>query len=81
MIKKIWNTNIWNGIPTFLRNFKQTCSYGANSRKEIKGGHKKHGHKKQIVWEHGPNWPFYALILEAIRLCNAPFEQSIYCLS
>ena len=38
---------------------------------EIKGGHKKHGHKKQIVWKHGPNWPFYALILEAIRLYQA----------
>ena len=38
---------------------------------EINGGHKKHGHKKQIVWKHGPNWPFYALILEAIRLYQA----------
>ena len=23
----------------------------------------KHIHKKQIVWKHGPNWPFYALML------------------
>ena len=22
-----------------------------------------HSHKKQIVWKHGPNWPFYALML------------------
>ena len=20
-------------------------------------------HKKQIVWKHGPNWPFYVLML------------------
>ena len=22
-----------------------------------------HSHKKQIVWKHGPNWPFYAFML------------------
>ena len=22
-----------------------------------------HSHKKRIVWKHGPNWPFYALML------------------
>ena len=23
----------------------------------------KHSHKKPIVWNHGPNWPFYAFVL------------------
>ena len=24
-----------------------------------------HSHKKRIVWKHGPNWPFYVLMLRA----------------
>ena len=31
-----------------------------------------HSHKKQIVWKHGPNWPFYALMLRT-KLYQNPF--------
>ena len=27
-----------------------------------------HSHKKQIVWKHGPKWPFYAFMLRT-KLC------------
>ena len=22
-----------------------------------------HSHKRQVAWKHGPNWPFFALML------------------
>ena len=31
-----------------------------------------HSHKKRIVWKHGPNRPFYALMLRT-KLCKNPF--------
>ena len=31
-----------------------------------------HSHKKQIVWKHGPNGPFYALMLRT-KLYQNPF--------
>ena len=31
---------------------RKTTTYGLN-----------HSHKKQIVWKHGPNWPFYTFML------------------
>ena len=32
----------------------------------------KRSHKKRIVWKHGPNWPFYALMLRT-KLYENPF--------
>ena len=32
----------------------------------------KHSHKKQIVWNHGPNWPFYVL-MQRTKLYQNPF--------
>ena len=29
-------------------------------------------HKKQIVWKHGPNWPFYAIMVRS-KLHQNPF--------
>ena len=31
-----------------------------------------HSHKKQIVWKHEPNWPFYAFLLRT-KLYQNPF--------
>ena len=31
-----------------------------------------HSHKKQIVWKHGPNWSFYAVMLRT-KLYQNPF--------
>ena len=32
-----------------------------------------HSHKKQMVWKHGPNWPFYAFILRTKLYWNLFF--------
>ena len=32
-----------------------------------------HSHKKQIVWEHGSNWPFYVLMLRTKLYQNSFF--------
>ena len=31
-----------------------------------------HSHKRQVVWKHGPNWPFFALMLRT-KLYQNPF--------
>ena len=46
-------------VPLFLRCL--TSFFACPNRMRVATF--QHSHKKQIVWKHGPNWPFYAVML------------------
>ena len=55
--------NVWRNHQTWYK-----VSLGCT---EVKNNHN-HSHKKQIVWKHGPNRPFYAVMLRT-KLYSNPF--------
>ena len=46
-----------------LLKLSDTFETGLSDRHKLTSTNLKHSHKKRIVWKHGPNRPFYALML------------------
>ena len=60
-------------LRAHLSSFQQFFQHRSQEKLQLYGKfHIQHSHKKQIVWKHGPNRPFYAFMLRT-KLYQNPF--------